>query len=151
MSDAHPPSARASSAHDASNRAFMSGTATTPPQRVTVDVIMRQGPDAINRRADWKSIAADEWRPHRVGTSLTRRLRLARRTQKSPASHKAGAWNETFRLFADADHAHGARTVHLLHQVAVRCVVHVARAVAPAEAVAPAVMVPAPRRRGGRG
>jgi hypothetical protein len=31
-----------------------------------VDVIMRQGTDAINRRAEWKSIAADEWRPRRI-------------------------------------------------------------------------------------
>src|SRR6266700_906773 len=106
---------------------------------------MRQGPGAINRRADWKSIAADEWRPHRVGTSLTRHA------NKSPASREAGvSTKSTFRLLADADHAHGARTVHLLHQVAVRRVVHVARAV-EAVAVAPAVMAEAPRRRGGRG
>src|SRR5258705_13197361 len=85
------------------------------------------------------------------GTSLTRR------TNKSPASQEAGASAKSrrFGLFADADHAHGARTVHLLHQVAVRRVVHVARAVeaeAVAVAVAPAVMMTeAPRRSGGRG
>src|SRR5258708_32929729 len=81
------------------------------------------------------------------GTSLTRR------TNKSPASQEAGvsAKSRRFGLFADADHAHGARTVHLLHQIAVRRVVHVAWAV-EAEAVAPAVMMTeAPRRSGGRG
>src|SRR5258708_31390416 len=81
------------------------------------------------------------------GTSLTRR------TNKSPASQEAGvsAKSRRFGLFADADHAHGARTVHLLHQIAVRRVVHGARAV-EAEAVAPAVMMTeAPRRSGGRG
>jgi hypothetical protein len=66
----------------------MSGTATTPPQRVTVDVIMRQGPDAINRRADWKSIAADEWRPSEPPRWLEYWNIV--NANKSPASREAG-------------------------------------------------------------
>src|SRR5690349_5385404 len=76
----------------------------------------------------------------------------ARRTRPlaRPGSRQTSA---SFGLRADADEADFTEAVDALHQVAVRRVIDVARAVeAPAEAVAPVVvMLEAPRRSGGRG
>ena len=94
--------------------------------------------------------SASRWN---VGTSLTRRTKVRGARIKSPASREAGVSTKpTFRLFADADHAHGARTVHLLHPGSspTRSSRSPGRR-SRSRSRAPAVMTEAPRRSGGRG